>query len=183
MIPIVSGKYHAYAAPGLPAWRLWCSSFLGWCLHQGTGKDIYKSAASQCLFKSLCLSRTNLEKISKPFFGAIAIWSDYHYNKKYKKYVSSHGHISFYYGKASQHGKAIFLGGNQSHTIKLTKYDVSTLGKTPTKKARIFRGYYKPKGYNIKKCEYLVRKINLNSENKKILKTFVISSDNEEDGN
>ncbi len=129
----------------------WCASFVCWCIEQ---KDLPSphSAGSR-----MFLSSAKAEKC-EAFFGAVAIFSDCNATGTN---IETSGHATFVFGKLP--GTEIYacLGGNQSDKLKMSSYNcsgnvfVSWKEKNGTEHYKIFRGFYKPKGYVIKDMDKL----------------------------
>ncbi|WP_137905897.1 hypothetical protein [Chryseobacterium sp. 2VB] len=157
----------------------WCASFVCWCIEQ---KDLPSphSAGSR-----MFLSSTKAEKC-EVFFGAVAIFSDC---DSTGTKIETSGHATFIFGKLP--GTEIYacLGGNQSDKLKMSSYNcsgnvfVSWKEKNGTEHYKIFRGFYKPKGYVIKDIDKLGNNDNYSSADeasKKALKLDIKSDENGE---
>lgn len=132
----------------------WCASFMNWCMSK-SGYKYAKSSSSLCTLHNDY--KHNFKKIETPIYGCIVV---YKHTSKWK------GHIGFLYGKDSNE-KYLLLGGNQSNTIKLSRYGDFTSSKQTKKLV----GFYVPVDYEITSSDYLTEKdlnLNLAEENKKI---------------
>ncbi|MDR2204867.1 MAG: hypothetical protein LBE36_01735 [Flavobacteriaceae bacterium] len=156
----------------------WCSSFVCWCIEQKGYKSPH-SAGSRFF-----LTSKNSEKC-EVFYGAVAIFSDCDSSGKN---IQDSGHATFVFGHLSGDLYAV-LGGNQGDMLKVSQYDCSGSAfysyttKKGTKIYKIFRGFYKPKGYIIKEIDKLTDKnqyASADDANKIVLKTEVVSSKNGE---
>ena len=104
----------------------WCSSFVNWCIT----KAGYKGTNSA---QAISWKRWG-KKVDKPVYGCIVI-IDYSYKgEKYK----GKGHVGFAVGGDSELNLYL-LGGNQSDSVKVSKYRCSSITKYVT--------YVVPEGY------------------------------------
>lgn len=145
-------KYHSDGGgiSGSGSDTAWCASFVCWCLDK-SGNKSPKSAGSR-----MFLDSKNVEKCDI-FYGAVAIFSDC--DSTGTKMQSS-GHATFIFGEISNNVYAC-LGGNQGDMLKMSKYDcsgdvfVSWAEGNGKKHYKIFRGFYKPKNYEISDSDKL----------------------------
>lgn len=120
----------------------WCASFATWCYTSSTELK-YKTFSSQ-----FYLHYDKFERC-EPFYGALAVFTDSN---------PTFGHVGFVYGKV---GKMYgILGGNQSDSIKVSKYRCGNIDSLELDGKKKFRGFYKPKFYKIKESD----KLNVNDE-------------------
>ena len=124
----------------------WCASFVCWVIEQ-KGYSTPHSAGSR-----MFLSSDNVEKCDA-FYGAVAVFSDCDSTGE-NKYTK--GHVTFAFGKLPGTEMYACLGGNQGDMLKMSRYDcsgnafVSWRESNGTVHYKIFRGFYKPKGYVIR---------------------------------
>lgn len=152
----------------------WCASFVNYCLLQAKVSSPV-SASSQCY-----LSSKEVEKC-EVFYGAIAVFTDC--DKEGNNLSSGTGHATFVYGKLPN-GQYCVLGGNQNSQLKVSNYDCSgnvffSYGSV----YKYFRGFYKPKGYEIKDADKLTSSDNYASvaeANKKVMSKEIEGSTNGE---
>lgn len=138
------------SSPGSGSGTSWCASFVCWCLEQ-SGNKSPKSAGSR-----MFLDSNKVEKCDV-FYGAVAIFSDC---DSTGTRIQSKGHATFIFGELPEADIYACLGGNQGDMLKISKYNCSgnvfisyvSRGVTHYK---IFRGFYKPKGYEIKEIDKL----------------------------
>jgi len=134
------------SSPGSGSGTAWCSSFVCWCLEE-SGNKSPKSAGSR-----MFLDSSKVEKC-EVFYGAVAIFSDC---DSTGKKIQTAGHATFIFGELSVDNVYACLGGNQGDMLKISQYDCSGevfksyTDKKGVKHYKIFRGFYKPKGYEIK---------------------------------
>ncbi|KPH11859.1 DUF4280 domain-containing protein [Chryseobacterium sp. ERMR1:04] len=157
----------------------WCASFVCWCIEQKNLPSPH-SAGSR-----MFLDSPKAEKC-EVFFGAVAIFSDC--NSTGSK-IETSGHATFVFGKLPGTDVYACLGGNQSDKLKMSSYNcsgsvfVSWTEKNGTVHYKIFRGFYKPKGYVIKDIDKLNNNDNYSSADeasKKALNLDIKSDDNGE---
>jgi len=94
----------------------WCSSFVNWCMTQAgmCGTNSAKALSWKSWGK----------KLGSPVYGCIVI-IDYSYKgDKYK----GKGHVGFAVGKDSKN-RLYLLGGNQSDSVNVSKYNCSAIEK------------------------------------------------------
>ena len=89
----------------------WCASFINYCLKE-SGYQMSQAVASSQSFKW----DSNFVKISKPAYGALAVWT----NPKKK----TKGHVCFVLGVSGNN--FIRLGGNQDNMITVDSRPIST---------------------------------------------------------
>lgn len=124
----------------------WCASFVNWCI-LNSGFEIFKSAGSQSFLWS-----DKVEKCDE-FYGAIAVFTDC--DSSGKSLPGSKGHATFVFGKL-KNGTHCVLGGNQGDKLKVSKYDCSgAVFHSYASVYKKFRGFYKPKNYNVKENDKL----------------------------
>lgn len=129
----------------------WCASFVCWCIEQ-KGYPSPHSAGSR-----MFLTSSNAEKC-EAFYGVVAVFSDC---DSTGTKIDTKGHCTFVFGKLPGNEMYACLGGNQADMLKMSRYDcsgnvfVSWTEKNGTKHYKIFRGFYKPKGYIIKENDKL----------------------------
>ncbi|MEO8237483.1 MAG: hypothetical protein ABI576_05190 [Flavobacterium sp.] len=166
-------------SPGSGSETAWCASFVCWCLEE-SGNKSPKSAGSR-----IFLDSKNVEKC-EVFYGAVAIFSDC---DSTGKKIQSSGHATFVFGELSGDNIYTCLGGNQGDMLKISKYDcsgnvfVSYTTKKGVKHYKIFRGFYKPKGYEIKDIDKLNKDDKYTSADeasKKVLKLNIKSNESGE---
>ncbi|KRD57929.1 hypothetical protein ASE40_16410 [Flavobacterium sp. Root935] len=167
------------SSPGSGNETAWCSSFVCWCIEE-SGNQSPKSAGSR-----MFLDSKKVEKCD-PFYGAIAIFSDC--DSTGTKLQSS-GHATFIFGELSEKNIYACLGGNQGDMLKISKYDcsgnvfISYTTKKGVKHYKIFRGFYKPRGYEIKEVDNLTKSDKYTSADeasKKVLKLNIKSNESGE---
>ncbi|MDR6464370.1 hypothetical protein [Chryseobacterium sediminis] len=156
----------------------WCASFVCWCIEQ---KDLPSphSAGSR-----MFLSSAKAEKCDV-FFGAVAIFSDC---DSTGTNIETSGHATFVFGKLP--GTEIYacLGGNQSDKLKMSSYNcsgnvfVSWKEKNGTEHYKIFRGFYKPKGYVVKDIDKLGNSDNYSSADEASKKALNLDIKSDENG-
>ncbi|MDQ0783388.1 hypothetical protein [Chryseobacterium sp. W4I1] len=156
----------------------WCASFVCWCIEQ---KDLPSphSAGSR-----MFLTSAKAEKC-EAFFGAVAIFSDCNSTGTN---IETSGHATFVFGKLP--GTEIYacLGGNQSDKLKMSSYNcsgnvfVSWKEKNGTEHYKIFRGFYKPKGYVIKDLDKLNNNDNYSSADEASKKALNLDIKSDENG-
>ena len=146
-------KYHKEGANYNSVEDAWCASFASWCLENSNPPFKSPHTAGSRFF----INHSTFEK-SEAFYGAIAVFSDC---SEDGKTIETSGHVSFLFGKLSS-GKHLVLGGNQGGMIKVSIYDCSGSvfysHYSISKKRqiyKIFRGFYKPKGYVIQEKDKL----------------------------
>ncbi|MCH2045214.1 MAG: TIGR02594 family protein [Saprospiraceae bacterium] len=109
-------EYHAASGGYSSDEPAWCASFTSWCLS--------KAGVSNPRDPGVIQWKGWGEKIDKPFYGCIGII----------KTGSAWGHIGFIVGVEG--GNVLMLGGNQSNSVKISKYSKSSVTQ-----------YLKPPGY------------------------------------
>lgn len=157
----------------------WCASFVCWCLEQKNYKSPH-SAGSR-----MFLTSTDAEQCDV-FYGAVAVFSDC---DSTGTRMDTSGHCTFVFGKLPGSNIYAVLGGNQGDMLKMSPYDcsgnvfVSWKERDGTKHYKIFRGFYKPKGYIIKENDKLTTNDNYQSADKAsttALNLNIISNENGE---
>ncbi|PQL90571.1 PAAR-like protein [Apibacter adventoris] len=135
----------------------WCSSFICWVLENSNPKYKSPHSAGSRDF----LTHSSVEGCDV-FFGAIAVFSDC---DSTGTNIKSSGHVTFVFGKLlDKEDTYAVLGGNQGDMITLSpNYRFHGKAFPMNKKKttfKIFRGFFKPKGYIIKEED----KLNKNDE-------------------
>ncbi|UMQ43630.1 hypothetical protein MKS83_07980 [Chryseobacterium sp. Y16C] len=156
----------------------WCASFVCWCIEQ-KGLPSPHSAGSRMFMES-----SKAEKC-EAFFGAVAVFSDC---DSTGTKIETSGHATFVFGKLP--GTEIYacLGGNQSDKLKMSSYNcsgnvfVSWKEKNGTEHYKIFRGFYKPKGYVIKDIDKLNNNDNYSSADEASKKALNLDIKSDENG-
>jgi uncharacterized protein (TIGR02594 family) len=133
----------------------WCSSFVCWCLENGNHKYLSPHSTGSRFF----LTSNTVEKC-EAFFGAIAVFSDCN---KDGSDIKTAGHVTFVFGKLKDTNNYAVLGGNQGDKITLSPYYYTHgnsfkmyVDDNGVIHYKIFRGFYKPKGYVITEKDQLL---------------------------
>jgi uncharacterized protein (TIGR02594 family) len=139
----------------------WCSSFICWCLENSNPK--YESPHSAASRKFL--THSSMEPC-EVFYGAVAVFSDCNSTGTS---IYGTGHVAFVFGKLLDKDTYAILGGNQGSMITLSpnyKFHGKAFSTNRKKTSfKIFRGFYKPKGYVIKEEDKLTKNDEYATEN------------------
>jgi|GEM_PF-3072526 len=137
----IKDSYHNYTSPGSSYGHTtaWCAAFCSWALNEA-GFANPESGRSRMFIDT---DEKTLKQVDKPYYGAIATWSDCSKSGR----VKGTGHVSFVFGKYSDSettDKYLVLGGNQGDSLKVTKYDCS---------GNVFKSYRKKNKENVVRAD------------------------------
>ena len=142
-------------ANGSGSGTAWCSSFVCWCLENSNPKFNSPHSTGSRFF----MTSDTVEKC-EVFFGAIAVFSDCN---KDGTNIDTLGHVTFVFGKLKDTNNYAVLGGNQGDKISISPYYYTHgnsfkmyVDKNGVTHYKIFRGFYKPKGYVITEKDKLL---------------------------